>query len=42
MALGIPARIKEDAVDLAMIEIAAKSYVESGRRFREQLRRIDG
>ena len=42
MALGIPARIKEDAVDPATIEVAAKNYVENSRRYREQLRRLDG
>lgn len=41
MALGVPATIKENAAENAGIEIAAKHYVENGRLYREQLRRLD-
>jgi carbonic anhydrase/acetyltransferase-like protein (isoleucine patch superfamily) len=42
MALGVPAKIRLDAVDPAtMIEIGAASYVERGRRYRKELRRLD-
>jgi len=41
MALGIPARIRPDSVDAAMIRRAVLSYVERGRHYRQQLRRVD-
>jgi carbonic anhydrase/acetyltransferase-like protein (isoleucine patch superfamily) len=41
MALGIPARIRPGSVDPEMISTAVQSYVERGRRYREQLRRLD-
>jgi hypothetical protein len=41
MALGVPAKIKENGAENAGIEIAAKHYVENGRLYREQLRRLD-
>ena len=41
MALGIPAAIRADAVDAATIEESAAFYVERGRYYREQLRRLD-
>ena len=42
MALGIPAKIKPDAVDPAVvIDLAKDSYVVRAREYREQLRRID-
>lgn len=41
MALGVPARIREGAVEPGMIEVAAQSYVARGHRFRAELRRID-
>ncbi|HEY8527773.1 MAG TPA: gamma carbonic anhydrase family protein [Acidimicrobiales bacterium] len=42
MALGIPAKIRPDAVDPAtMIEPGAASYVERGRQYRKELRRLD-
>lgn len=41
MALGIPARIRPDSVDAAMIRRAYLSYVERGRHYRQQLRRVD-
>lgn len=40
MALGIPARIKEDAVDPASIEDAKQSYVHRVARYRKDLRQI--
>jgi carbonic anhydrase/acetyltransferase-like protein (isoleucine patch superfamily) len=40
MALGVPARLREDAVTPGQFEQAVVSYVERGQRFREQLRRI--
>jgi carbonic anhydrase/acetyltransferase-like protein (isoleucine patch superfamily) len=41
-ALGIPARITPDAVDPEVdIAIAAQSYVERGRWYRKELRRLD-
>ena len=41
MALGVPAKLREDAVTPGQFEQAVVSYVERGQRFREQLRRID-
>lgn len=41
MALGIPAKIRENAADRATMEIGMQSYVDRGKRFRETLRRID-
>ncbi|CUU55831.1 Carbonic anhydrase or acetyltransferase, isoleucine patch superfamily [Parafrankia irregularis] len=41
MALGVPAKIREGAASQEMIRMAAESYVENGRRFRKELRRID-
>lgn len=41
MALGIPAKLREDSVDLAMIKASAEFYVERGRRYRTELRRLD-
>jgi carbonic anhydrase/acetyltransferase-like protein (isoleucine patch superfamily) len=41
MAMGVPAKLREDAVDPAMIAALAKGYVENGRRYRSELRRID-
>jgi carbonic anhydrase/acetyltransferase-like protein (isoleucine patch superfamily) len=42
MALGIPAKIKPDAVEpRTMIELGAASYVERGRQYRKELRRLD-
>jgi carbonic anhydrase/acetyltransferase-like protein (isoleucine patch superfamily) len=40
MALGVPARLREDAVTPGQFEEAVLSYVERGRRFRTELRRI--
>jgi carbonic anhydrase/acetyltransferase-like protein (isoleucine patch superfamily) len=41
LALGVPARIREGGADADMIRVAAQSYVERARRFREGLRRLD-
>jgi carbonic anhydrase/acetyltransferase-like protein (isoleucine patch superfamily) len=41
MALGVPARIRPDSVDAAMIRRAVLSYVERGRYYRDHLRRVD-
>jgi carbonic anhydrase/acetyltransferase-like protein (isoleucine patch superfamily) len=42
MALGVPARIRPDAVDAdSMIRVGMLSYVERGRHYRERLRRLD-
>jgi carbonic anhydrase/acetyltransferase-like protein (isoleucine patch superfamily) len=41
LALGVPAKIREGAADPAMIRLAAQSYVDRSRRFRETLRRLD-
>ncbi|WP_436777138.1 gamma carbonic anhydrase family protein [Yinghuangia sp. YIM S09857] len=41
MALGVPAKIRPDAVKPGAFDIAVRQYVENGQRFKEQLRRID-
>jgi len=41
MALGVPAKIRPDSVDPASIRVGMLSYVERGRHYRDQLRRID-
>jgi carbonic anhydrase/acetyltransferase-like protein (isoleucine patch superfamily) len=42
MALGVPAKIRPDAVEPeTMIETGAVSYVERGRQYRKELRRLD-
>lgn len=41
MALGVPAQIRPDAANLAMIKMSAEFYVERGHRYRRELRRID-
>jgi len=42
MALGIPAKIRPDAVDPdTMIRLGMLSYVERGAQYRTQLRRLD-
>ena len=41
MALGIPAKIRPDAVRPEAIHFPMLSYVERARTYREQLRRID-
>jgi carbonic anhydrase/acetyltransferase-like protein (isoleucine patch superfamily) len=41
MALGVPAKIREGAANPAGILLGAEHYVENGKRFREELRRLD-
>jgi carbonic anhydrase/acetyltransferase-like protein (isoleucine patch superfamily) len=41
MAIGVPAKLKLDAVDAAWIAGLAKGYVENGHRYRTELRRLD-
>ncbi|MEO6122890.1 MAG: gamma carbonic anhydrase family protein [Ilumatobacteraceae bacterium] len=41
LAAGIPAVIKEGRAKTDMIAMAARSYVDKGRRFKAGLRRID-
>jgi carbonic anhydrase/acetyltransferase-like protein (isoleucine patch superfamily) len=40
MALGVPARIRPDAVKPAMITSAAAHYLENCERYRRELRRL--
>lgn len=40
MAMGVPARLRPDTVDPAMIAHASRVYIEYGRRYRTELRRI--
>jgi carbonic anhydrase/acetyltransferase-like protein (isoleucine patch superfamily) len=43
-ALGVPAKLRLDSVDaatIAAIAAIAKGYVENGRRYRAELRRLD-
>ncbi len=41
MALGIPAKLRLDSVDPMVIKISAEHYVENGKRFAADLRRLD-
>ncbi|MEN3271407.1 MAG: hypothetical protein V7636_168 [Actinomycetota bacterium] len=41
MALGIPATIKEDAVEDGQFDHAVKLYERNGRRYRDELKRLD-
>lgn len=41
MALGIPAKMRLDAVPDGVIDLAVDLYVENGRRYRAELRRLD-
>jgi len=40
MALGVPAKIRENAVHPGMIQMAMQSYVDRSRRYRETMREI--
>lgn len=40
MALGVPARIRQDAVDPGPLAYAVESYVDRARLYRHQLRRL--
>jgi carbonic anhydrase/acetyltransferase-like protein (isoleucine patch superfamily) len=41
MALGVPAKIREDTVPPGTFDINVASYVANGKRYRQELRRID-
>ena len=41
MALGVPAKLRLDSVDPAMITRGAANYVRNGQWYRQELRRID-
>lgn len=41
MALGVPAKIRPDAVKPGAFATAVQNYVDNGLRFRNELRRID-
>jgi carbonic anhydrase/acetyltransferase-like protein (isoleucine patch superfamily) len=41
MALGVPAKIRPDTVNPAMIEAASAQYVRNGKLFKTTMRRID-
>lgn len=41
MALGIPAKLRLDSVDPAMIKASADFYAERGKRYAAELRRLD-
>jgi len=41
IALGVPAKVKLDAVPPGMIAKLAQGYVENGQRYRAELRRLD-
>lgn len=41
MALGVPAKVRPDTVTPDMISDNAASYVENGKRYRDELRRLD-
>ncbi|HEX3948094.1 MAG TPA: gamma carbonic anhydrase family protein [Acidimicrobiales bacterium] len=41
LALGIPARIKEGAASADMIRLTVDAYVANGRRYRQELERLD-
>lgn len=40
MALGVPAKIRENAVEDGSFEDAVARYVANGKRYREELRRV--
>ena len=41
LALGVPAKIREDAADTAEIDDGVQSYIARAERFRRELRRLD-
>ena len=41
MALGVPARLRPDTVDLEMVMFGVRNYVQRAERFRRELRRLD-
>jgi carbonic anhydrase/acetyltransferase-like protein (isoleucine patch superfamily) len=42
MALGVPARVREGVAPRGHAEIPVSAYVENGKRYRRDLRRLDG
>ena len=40
MAMGVPAKLKLDVVDATWIAALAQGYVDNGRRYRSELRRL--
>lgn len=41
MALGVPAKMRLDAVPEGIFTLAAAAYVENGKRYKAELRRLD-
>jgi carbonic anhydrase/acetyltransferase-like protein (isoleucine patch superfamily) len=41
MALGVPAKLREGAARADGIRQAAQHYVENGRRYKREMRRVD-
>jgi carbonic anhydrase/acetyltransferase-like protein (isoleucine patch superfamily) len=41
LAIGVPATVRPDRSNLVMIQISAAEYVTNGRRYRQQLVRLD-
>lgn len=41
MALGVPAKIRENAVAEGVFALAADAYVDNAKRYRTELRRLD-
>lgn len=41
LALGVPAKVREGGSDLSLIRLAAEGYVANGRRYRNELVRLD-
>lgn len=41
VALGVPAKLREGGVEPGFIAALAQGYVENGRRYRAELRRVD-
>lgn len=41
MALGVPAKIRPDAVNPLQISMGVEHYVARGKRYRDEMRRID-
>ena len=41
MALGVPARLRPDAVDAGMIRHSVDEYLRNRGRYADELRRID-
>ena len=40
LAIGVPAQVRPDKSNLAMIRLSAQEYVANGHRYRETLERI--